>query len=896
MAEAALDHIPDDEPDQSAIEAVDTALVGQDDADTGDQEAKPPTLDEQAAQVQAEIEAMDEEAWKKIESALAGFVGELERTAQEQVTKKILIEQRWIEDLRQYHGRYSAETEKRLKESKKSQVFANLTRPKTHAWAARLGDMLFPTDERNWGIQPTPVPELVDKMQQCGHMARSLTKQANHHLKMARHKIGLIQDNAAQDVPSQPPAPDGSQVQPSQTPPLPPADGSASQPAAAVPGLMPTPGSPPGPPDHPMVGQIGDHISQADSLQQEASQHAQWAAEARATMQEAKDKSDAMEEEIDQQFNTAKWNIKNRTAILDLCKLGTCCLKGPTSLAQTRGSWTQEGNAYKLNFVEDPKPEYDVVDMWNWFPDMDARNPREKEFDFERHLETKRSLRALAKRPGFNKAAIRRILATDMPESPPTYLALLREVTGNSNISLDRRYVIWEYHGAIEAKELNALAMAMLSPEKAAAFIASARLQAGKDSDEDDVLREHQVVIWFGHNEIIKFGPASLDSGESIYSSTSFIENDTSLFGFGVPYVMRNSQAVVNGSWRMMMDNGGISAGPQVVVNENVISPADGVMELTGFKLWTWLQGKTLPPSSVPPFQVFNIANNQEQLINLIKLALEFIDIEISLPMAAQGEQGTHPETAGGRSMLMNSANVIFRWVVKNWDDNITAPTVTRAYDWNMQHSKIDYIKGDYQIDARGSSVLMVRDMQAQNLAGMIANYASNPAIGQYMKVVQAFRKLVQCYGISPDDIVKTDDEIQTEEEQKANQPPSDPHLLEIASREKIAAEANETRRLALTTQRDTFLSGIAAKQNMTLDQLKAKLDMHDSSLAQEERLYAAELARDFRLDANDRQATADKERMIAARTGKPRVMPKNVHQAATDGAAPSGEVSGAPM
>lgn len=863
MAEAMLE--------EPALDAVDDALVGQDDADEAQRE--PPTLDEQAAAIQAGIEDMDAEAWTLIETALKGFVSKLESTATEQVTKKILVEQRWLEDLRQYHGRYSASTEKRLLEAKKSQVFANLTRPKTHAWAARLGDMLFPNDDRNWGIQPTPVPKLVDEMQQAGHMTRTLTRQANNHLSMARSKLDMVDST---DMAGEP-APDS--TAPSA------AIASAAQPPA--PGAEMAPQAP-----HPLTGQIDGHLADADRLHQEANVHAQVAAEARATMQEAREKADAMAKEIDSQLSASRWNIKNRSAILDLCKLGSCCLKGPTSLAKTRGAWSKEGDVYHLNFIADPQPEYSLVDMWNWFPDMNARFPHEKEFDFERHLETKRSLRALAKKPGFNKAAIRRILETDMPESPPTYLALLRDITGNTNISLDRRYVIWEYHGAIEAEELNALAMALLPPEKAAAVIAAARLHAGKDSDEDDPLREHQVVIWFGHNEIIKFGPAPLDSGESIYSSTSFLEDETSLFGFGVPFIMRNSQSVVNGSWRMMMDNGGISSGPQVVVNENVISPADGVMELTGFKLWTWLQGKTLPPSSVPPFQVFNIQNNQAQLIELVKLALEFIDTEISLPLVAQGEQGAHPETSGGRSMLMNSANVVFRWVVKNWDDHITTPVITRAYDWNMQHSKVDYIKGDYQVDARGSSVLLVRDMQAQNLANMLANYAGSPVLGKYMKIVECFRKLVQCYGLSADDVIKSDDEIQSDAEAAANHPTQDPKVLAIASREKIAAGSDETKRLGYTMQRDTVLAGVAAKQNTTLDGIKAKLDMHDGAMAQEERLYAAELAANFKTDAMDRAATVEKERMIAAREGKGRVMPKNVHHAATAGAAPSGEVT----
>ena len=43
---------------------------------------------------------------------------------------------------------------------KGSEVFVNITRNKTNAAEARLQDMLFPTDDRNFSIQATPVPEL----------------------------------------------------------------------------------------------------------------------------------------------------------------------------------------------------------------------------------------------------------------------------------------------------------------------------------------------------------------------------------------------------------------------------------------------------------------------------------------------------------------------------------------------------------------------------------------------------------------------------------------------------------------------------------------------------------------------------------------------------------------
>ena len=85
----------------------------------------------------------------------------LQRLAKEQVGIRITKEQQWLSDLEQYMSRYDHDTLARLEKSNGSRAFCNITRSKTTAAEAGLADMLFPSDDKNWGIQPTPVPELA---------------------------------------------------------------------------------------------------------------------------------------------------------------------------------------------------------------------------------------------------------------------------------------------------------------------------------------------------------------------------------------------------------------------------------------------------------------------------------------------------------------------------------------------------------------------------------------------------------------------------------------------------------------------------------------------------------------------------------------------------------------
>jgi len=85
------------------------------------------------------------------------------------------VEKRWLHDLDQYHGRDAATKAvatmmeaaeagypitNRDHKPQRSTAYTNITRPKTNAAEARLANMLFPSDDRNWGLIPTPDPEL----------------------------------------------------------------------------------------------------------------------------------------------------------------------------------------------------------------------------------------------------------------------------------------------------------------------------------------------------------------------------------------------------------------------------------------------------------------------------------------------------------------------------------------------------------------------------------------------------------------------------------------------------------------------------------------------------------------------------------------------------------------
>jgi hypothetical protein len=118
----------------------------------------------------------------RMAEALTSVCSRLETLANEQVGLKVNIEARWIEDLRNYHGLYDNTTEAALRLARKSRAFVKITRKKTNAWAARLEDLIYPTDDRNWGIQPTPVPRLAKDAAQAAQQAKAKVAAANQQM------------------------------------------------------------------------------------------------------------------------------------------------------------------------------------------------------------------------------------------------------------------------------------------------------------------------------------------------------------------------------------------------------------------------------------------------------------------------------------------------------------------------------------------------------------------------------------------------------------------------------------------------------------------------------------------------------------------------------------------
>jgi len=83
-------------------------------------------------------------------------------------------ELRWLQDLRQYKGKYDPDVEA-LMDPSRSKAFVRKTRVKVKTVDSRVFDLLFPASaDRNWSIEATPIPTVAPETE--SDLTRKLTQ------------------------------------------------------------------------------------------------------------------------------------------------------------------------------------------------------------------------------------------------------------------------------------------------------------------------------------------------------------------------------------------------------------------------------------------------------------------------------------------------------------------------------------------------------------------------------------------------------------------------------------------------------------------------------------------------------------------------------------------------
>ncbi len=548
--------------------------------------------------------------------------------------------------------------------------------------------------------------------------------------------------------------------------------------------------------------------------------------QAAAALEEAEEKAKNAETKIDDWLVECQYHAEVRTVIEDIGKVGSGVLKGP--IPEVRRSIAFKDG--ELIIDESIEPCSRRVDYWNAYPDPSCgNNIHDGSFFWEKDEITSKKLRQLKGSGQYFDYQIDRVLqqgpmeATGKIDDKDTF-----EYRGLTEGKSKNSYQIWYFHGTLLAEDVELLDL---------------ELDEGMDAIDVKITMVNNIVIQLDRNY--------LDTGEFPYDIMVWKGRKRSPFGVGVSRLLRTAQRIINAAARSLMDNAGIASGPMWLANQGLIRPINDVWEIAPLKGWMWDEDADAGMDDVrKAFTFFNVDMRQQDLQAIITLGLNMAEQVTGIPLILQGHVGSSPDTVGGMQMLQNNASTTLRRIARLFDDLITEPHIRRYYAYLLQYGP-DNCKGDFQIDARGSSALIERDIQNQSIM-QLGSLVQNPSFGIDPK--KWIRELLKSQRLDVKNFEFDDEEWkQIVEQMSQPQQAADPRLEVEQMRQQTAqAKMQSENELAQTemqfkadqAERDRQLKMFfeqvraednklieAGKQQLTAAQIEAKYQEHQEKV-----------------------------------------------------------------
>ena len=447
---------------------------------------------------------------------------------------------------------------------------------------------------------------------------------------------------------------------------------------------------------------------------------------------------------IDDALQECGYGRELRRLVDDAARLGTGIMRGP--IPTVRVSRKVDGD--QLVMVEEIVPESKCISIWNAFPDPACGdNIHNGQYFIEHDNLTEKQVRELIAAPGYIPSAIEEVLRQGPQENATTALV---KAPHESSDQVAKNYHIWYYHGFLSVEDVVAMGC-----------------------DCGDIEGGVAAVITIINDTPIKAHLAPLSAGKFPYDFMCWQRTAGSPWGIGIARQIRACQSILNATVRSMMENAGLSSGPQIILGRGSIIPADGSWVITPRKVWL-LKPDADIPDVTKAFNAVQIPSIQQELLETVNFVLKMAENVTGLPILLQGQQGPTgvPETVGGMQILVANASGLLRRMARIFDDSITKPHVTSYYEWMMEFGEDDSIKGDFQVIPRGSSALVIKDMRATFLIQVVPQLIANPNFG--IDPARYFKEVAKLNGLEPSDVQFTEAELQALMQQEA---PPDPRV-----------------------------------------------------------------------------------------------------------------------
>ena len=441
------------------------------------------------------------------------------------------------------------------------------------------------------------------------------------------------------------------------------------------------------------------------------------------TFEPAKVAAQKMEKKMHDQLDESQASKHLRSMAFECALLGHGLVKGPFAQDKEYPRWDMEGN-YDPIFETIPKVEF--VSIWDFYPDPDARNMDEAEFTVQRHRLNRSQMRGLKKRPHFREESIELALDYGPSYTREYWEDALEDNAGSEQID---RYEVLEYWGVIDAE---------LAEE--------AELEIPKEYEDMD---EIQVNIWVCNGQILRLVLNPFTPSRIPYHAVPYELNPYSFFGIGVAENMQDTQLLMNGFYRMAIDNGALSGNLLIEIDETNLVPGQDLSVYPGkvFRRQAGAPGQAIFGTKFP--------NVSQELMMMFDKSRQLADEATGIPSYSHGTTGVMGvgRTASGMSMLMGAAQSNIKAVVRNIDDYLLAPLGKALFSFNMQFNFDKEFVGDLEVVAKGTESLMRNEIRSQRLLQFM-QMTQNQQMAPFVKYDYVLRELAASMDLDEDKIL----------------------------------------------------------------------------------------------------------------------------------------------
>jgi hypothetical protein len=411
-------------------------------------------------------------------------------------------------------------------------------------------------------------------------------------------------------------------------------------------------------------------------------------------LQQAQIRADKMKLKIQDQFAQGGWGDAFNDFITDLVTYPCAFIKGPVVRRQRVLGWKLDATGRTVvEPTERLGPECERVDPFYIYPEPGISNINEG-YLFEYHPLSRMQLSDLIGVPGYDDDAIRKVLEIGNGMS---WINLDVELQKNeeerkfySYMKPTTEFDALEFWGKVSGKMLIEWGLT--------------------EEDVPDSAREYDANVWMVGNIVIKAVLNYDPLGEKPYCKTSFIKCPGAFWGKGIPEIIEDLQGVCNAAARALVNNMGISSGPQVEVNVERLPPNEDITQLAPWKIWQTINDPV--GSSAPAIRFTQPDSRASELVSVYDRFSRLADDHSGIPAYVYGDlnvQGAG-RTSSGLSMLMGAAGKGIRQVVMHIDTDVVKPIVMRQFVYNMRYDEDESIKGDVQVIAKGAINLAVKE------------------------------------------------------------------------------------------------------------------------------------------------------------------------------------------